>query len=133
MQSVVYAASAEAMAAFYLASRLLWRALASHPQIVAVRYMQKLFAIKTIKTIREDGKPVRRLLEWLTSKLSPPRVIWDRMGTSKYLSRWYLTGRPTMPDGSEPFLPDGAPKIGVIVPSGIGVYLHKFHRGDDDQ
>lgn len=77
---------------------------------------------------------IAKLLEWVTSKMPPPRVIWDRMGDSPYLSRFYIFGRPKMADGSDPFERDGSPKVGVIWPtSSIGVYLHKFHRGDDDE
>src|SRR5271170_2836454 len=76
---------------------------------------------------------LRLALEWFASRLPPPRVIYDREGVSPYLSRYYLRGRPTMPDGSEPFAEDGAPKRGAIFPDRIHVYLHKFHRGDSDE
>ena len=74
---------------------------------------------------------LRNLVESVAPLLSPPRVIMDREGGTPYLSRWYLSQRPTMPDGSEPFGPDGAPKDGLVLPSGWGLYLHRFHRGDD--
>lgn len=82
---------------------------------------------------------MRETLLALTSRLPPPRVIYDRDGRSPYLSRWYLTGRPTMPDGSEPFDAFGAPRNGVVWdarPSalrmaGVAVYLHRFHRSDE--
>jgi hypothetical protein len=76
---------------------------------------------------------LRRVVEWFASRLPPPRVIYDREGKSPYLSRYYLLGRPTMADGSEPFGPDGSPKVDSIWSEGIGVYLHKFHRGDSDE
>lgn len=75
---------------------------------------------------------IRSALRWLTDRLSPPRVIYDRDGLSPYLSRWYLTASPTMPDGSSPFA-NGQPKPGVEWPTGnFGIYLHQFHRSDDD-
>jgi hypothetical protein len=79
------------------------------------------------------GDVLRRVVEWLADRLPAPRVIYDRDGKSPYLSRYYLRGRPTMPDGSEPFASDGSPKVDSIGPEGIGVYLHKFHRGDSDE
>jgi len=61
------------------------------------------------------------------------RVIMDRAGISPYLSRFYITRRPTMPDGSEPFDVHGDPKPEIIWPKEKwGLYLHRFHRGDDD-
>lgn len=57
---------------------------------------------------------MRQFLLWLTERLPPPRVIYDRNGRSPYLSRWYLIGNPTRED--RPF----------------AIYLHKFHRGDDE-
>jgi hypothetical protein len=77
---------------------------------------------------------IRHLLTWVASKI-PPRIIYDRAGHDPYLSRHYILGRPRMPDGSSPFDWDGAPRMGVIWPSdnnNIGVYLHHFHRGDED-
>lgn len=75
---------------------------------------------------------IRRILNWLSVKI-PPRVIYDRSGIDPYLSRHYIVGAPKMPDGSPPFQWDGAPKPGVIWPkNSIGVYLHHFHRGDED-
>jgi len=76
---------------------------------------------------------IREALEWLAGRLPPPRVIMDRQGGSPYLSRYYLKGRPYMADGSSPTDEMGELREGVIVPPGIGVYLHKFHRGDDDR
>jgi hypothetical protein len=75
----------------------------------------------------------RRIVETIAGWLPPPRVIYDHEGKSPYLSRYYLKGRPTMPDGSDPFGPDGAPKREAVWREGIGIYLHKFHRGDDDE
>jgi hypothetical protein len=76
---------------------------------------------------------LRALLESIASKRAPPRVIFDRAGISPYLSRWYLLKGPTMPDGSHPFDPDGSPREGIRDPDRkYAVFLHKFHRGDDD-
>lgn len=77
---------------------------------------------------------MRPFLEWLVQLLPPPRVIYDRNGVSKYLSRWYLLGGPRMPDGSSAFDRFGAPRDGAVYPFGqrFGIYLHKFHRGDDE-
>ena len=74
----------------------------------------------------------RTLLEWLAPKLSRPRVIFDRSGNSPYLSRYYITGRPWMPDGSEPIDSSGNPRPGTVFPIGVHFYLHYFHRGDED-
>lgn len=74
---------------------------------------------------------IRALLHWITDRLSPPRVIFDRSGVTPYLSRWYLTARPKMPDGSEPFA-NGQVRPGIEWPEGVGVYLHRFHQSDDD-
>jgi hypothetical protein len=80
---------------------------------------------------------VRRALHWLATKLPPPRVIYDREGASPYLSRYYILGRPKMADGSDPQEYGklrGQLRRGVLFSSEkVGVYLHKFHRGDDDQ
>lgn len=76
---------------------------------------------------------LRRLLERLAARLPPPRVIFDRAGISPYLSRYYLLGAPTMPDGSHSFQDDGTQKPGAVWGNrSFGVYLHQFHRGDDD-
>jgi hypothetical protein len=77
---------------------------------------------------------VKRLLEWVTSKMSNPRVIYDMLGESPYLSRYYLVGRPSMADGSDPFDRLGNPHPDTIWPtSPLGFYLHRFHRGDTDR
>lgn len=76
---------------------------------------------------------LRPILEWIADRVGPPRVIYDRAGKSPYLSRYYLFGGPTMADGSWPFERDGAMRAGALWPTrAFGLYLHKFHRGDDD-
>jgi hypothetical protein len=79
---------------------------------------------------------MRQMVEWVASKLSPPRVIQDGLGRSKYLIRWYLfgRGRPTMLDGTSPFDMWGNPKVGAVWPAvSWSIYLHRFHRGDVDR
>lgn len=73
---------------------------------------------------------VRSLLLLLTSLLPSPRVILALDGISPYLSRWYLLGRPTMPDGSSPFDATGAPREGAEWSDGYGLYIHRFHQSD---
>lgn len=74
---------------------------------------------------------IRRFLQHITHAWLPPaRVIFDREGKDPYLSRWYLLGRPTMADGSEPFNETGQPREGIVAAAGLGIYLHRFHKGD---
>jgi hypothetical protein len=74
------------------------------------------------------------LVEWFASKVDRPRVIYDRAGVSPYLSRYYLFGRPTRKSGGQPFDEKGNPYEDTVWPhGGWGLYLHKFHRGDDDK
>lgn len=73
-------------------------------------------------------------LRWLTWRLPPPRIIKDRNGRSPYLSRWYLIGAPKMPDGSWAFDLNGNPRPGALWSrKRFGVYLHRFHSGDDER
>jgi hypothetical protein len=37
-----------------------------------------------------------------------------------------------MPDGSDPIDATGCPRPDAVFPPGVGVYLHRFHRSDDD-
>lgn len=77
---------------------------------------------------------IRELIEWVASCLPAPRIIKDRHGRTKYLSRYYLVGAPRHPDGGWPFDDSGAPREGTVWPNTtFGVYLHKFHRGDDER
>jgi hypothetical protein len=78
----------------------------------------------------------RRLLTWLTSKLDPPRIIYDQPGKSKYLSRWYVFGAPVASDGELVFDEYGNPRPGITWndrKGPVAVYIHRFHRGDADQ
>ncbi len=74
------------------------------------------------------------ILSWairkIASMLPPPRVIRDELGREPYLSRWYLLGSPTMPDGSSPFDGKGDPKPTAKWHSPFGLYLHRFHQSD---
>lgn len=74
----------------------------------------------------------RSLLRAIVSRLPNPRVIYDRDGRSPYLTRYYLVHRPYMPDGSDPFDDFGDPKPESLVNKSFGVYLHHFHRSDED-
>ena len=77
---------------------------------------------------------LRDIVRWIAARLSPPRRIYGQSGVDVYLSRWYLTARPTMPDGSEPFDNYGNPREGIVWPSSrCAIYLHRFHRSDEDR
>ena len=76
---------------------------------------------------------IRRALLWLTTHiLPPPRVIKDRQGKTPYLSRWYLVGGAKNPSGRPAFNAEGNPDEETEFRPGIHVYLHRFHRSDDD-
>lgn len=66
--------------------------------------------------------------------LAAPRTIMDREGDSPYLSRHYLIGGASHPDGDPPFDRFGNPRPGTIFDGALPfqLYLHKFHRGDSD-
>lgn len=68
---------------------------------------------------------------WVRS-LPPPRIIRDQDGVSPYLTRYYLGQPPIMLDGSSPFDYTGAERKGILEPSGPSLFLHKFHRGDNE-
>jgi len=74
---------------------------------------------------------IRRFLTWLSRRF-PERVIPTREGGDPYLSRFYLFGGPRNFKGA--FDAAGEPTVDVEwkeLP--FNLYLHKFHRGDDDQ
>jgi hypothetical protein len=77
---------------------------------------------------------MRGLLEWLTTWLPPPRVVYDRIGKSPYLSRYYIVGRERTLESVDPKDPPRARRARrVLWPARHhGVYLHHFHRGDDE-
>src|SRR3972149_5541940 len=68
------------------------------------------------------AKVFRPACESLARRL-PCRVIYDRNGTSPYLSRFYFLGRRSCDDKDEPRSAWSLP---------FNLFLHKFHRGDDD-
>lgn len=59
------------------------------------------------------------VLETFAAMLGKPTVVYDRKGDSPYLSRYYLTSRRD--DERE----EGSDRA-------VNVFLHRFHRGDDD-
>lgn len=71
---------------------------------------------------------IRRALAWVAARLEAPRIIVGRDGRSPYLSRWYLLGAPR----------DSAGRIVAAVKGQwrerlpVNVFLHRFHRSDDD-
>lgn len=72
---------------------------------------------------------MRRLCE-RASRMFLERQIWDRAGGSLYLSRFYILGGPRDLDA---FDDKGAPPEDVEWSSlPFNLYLHKFHRSDDD-
>lgn len=73
----------------------------------------------------------RATLTHLAPLLPPPRIIRDRAGNEPYLSRWYLTGRPRMPDGSNGITADGQIARGALPAPPMALYLHQFHQSDD--
>jgi hypothetical protein len=74
-----------------------------------------------------------QMQRFAAERLRNPRIIYDGFGRSKYLSRYYLVGAPTMPDRSSPFDEFGDPREGVVWSSSpLGAYLHRFHRSDVD-
>lgn len=77
---------------------------------------------------------LRRFLAWVVAFLAPPRVIRQLLDSDPYLTRWYLTTRPTMPDGSEPFDELGHPREGIQWSQRkFGIYLHRFDSSDRDR
>jgi hypothetical protein len=59
-------------------------------------------------------------------------TIYDRAGGAPYLSRTYLWGMPRMPDGS-PAFEGGQLRDGAVFDRPWGLFLHRFHRSDDDR
>lgn len=72
------------------------------------------------------------LEKWAPKCFGRPRIILDREGGQPYLSRFYIFGKPRMDDGKGPFESDGAPKQGARWGKSWGLFLHRFHKGDDD-
>lgn len=76
------------------------------------------------------GRLLRPLLRAITALLGAPRVIRDREGLTEYLSRWYVLGKPI--GGLGDLDEHGNPKRGTRWAPGIGIYVHRFHRSDQD-
>lgn len=72
---------------------------------------------------------LRPLLERLAPRLPPPRVIYSRDGQRPYLSRYYLAGRPL---GDVLSVVVAKPRRVLVRLRHHGVYLHHFHRGDEE-
>lgn len=80
---------------------------------------------------------LRDWLKVLTAE-TDPRVIMSRSGESPYLTRWYLLGLQRTPDPERAGqLLDDAPepttwweRLGARSP--VNVFLHRFHRSDED-
>lgn len=71
------------------------------------------------------------LIEKLSRLLPDPRVIYDREGGTPYLSRWYLIGAQRKEDPlRKGNLVDETKSFWERLP--INLYLHRFHRSDDD-
>lgn len=69
---------------------------------------------------------LRDVLIRLARRLPEPRVIYDRQGGSPYLSRYYLTSQQGDVD---PELFDARVEVPKQIPR---LFLHRFHRSDDD-
>lgn len=63
----------------------------------------------------------RKLLEEVSGGLGEPRVIYDREGGSPYLSRWYPLGQRDRDEDEN-----------VVSRPPVNLFLHRFHRSDDD-
>ena len=71
---------------------------------------------------------MRSLLHQFVWFLDTPRIIYDREGKEPYLSRWYLIRSKPEPDDTLVGQPSESNK-----PRLFDLYLHRFHRSDDDQ
>lgn len=71
---------------------------------------------------------IRDLLLRLVQHLDEPRVIFDREGGLPYLSRWYLIRKKPVDD--DDLKGQSSETSGRRL---FDLYLHCFHRSDDDQ
>jgi len=69
---------------------------------------------------------IAAFLLWLTSKMPAPRVIQGGTSGAPYLSRWYLIGEKPSTDVH------GNPVASRNEDPAFQLYLHRFHRSDDD-
>lgn len=80
----------------------------------------------------------RRLLTAIAARLPDPRVIYDREGGTPYLSRWYLIGKRYDPDpkldgqARDAFHDQRASEGTRFINLPFNLFLHRFHRSDDD-
>lgn len=76
---------------------------------------------------------MRALLHALARRLSEPRVIFDREGGTPYLSRWYLIGVRRGNDAAlrGQFVDEQA-NASLMARLPFNLFLHRFHRSDDD-
>lgn len=77
---------------------------------------------------------IRALLNKFPGWRWRPRIIRrNAHETPPYLTRWYLTRMPSVPDGSFPYSVEGHPKPGITGDdSSYSLFLHKFGQDDKD-
>lgn len=95
-----------------------------------------LGAAYVVITVRADegSWSTRNFLFWVTDMMKRPRVIRDITGTDPYLTRWHIRGGAKMADGSWAFDEYGDVREGALFEDrSFGLYLHRFHRSDDDR
>lgn len=74
---------------------------------------------------------MRRLCEWVAGRF-PRRVIMDREGGTPYLSRFYIFGGPcSLEDDVDEY--GQMKKVAAWKSLPVNLYLHCFHRSDDDR
>jgi hypothetical protein len=72
------------------------------------------------------GQALRYVARTASAILSSPRVITGRDAKDEYLSRWYIKGK-------KPAVNAQGNPVGEHRPAEkIEIYLHKFHRSDND-
>lgn len=88
--------------------------------------------IREIALLRAGLPSMRDLLTLWSESMPAPKVIYDREGSSPYLSRWYPIGHRSELGGAQTFF-DQHPPAGTrehALP--FNLFLHRFHRSDDD-
>lgn len=73
----------------------------------------------------------RRFLLWFAERF-PRRRILDRAGGTVYMTRYFLLGGPRDPEAPDSEA-DELPRSRVWSRLPFNVYLHRFHRSDDDE
>jgi hypothetical protein len=85
------------------------------------------------RTRHAVGRALGNVLEQVLHDVKP-RIITGGDVYDQYLSRYYIIGAPKMADGSSPYDLYGNPKRAAVFPDyGFGLYVHKFHRSDNDR